>query len=198
MNFKRLLAFFLDLTLISFIINFISNLFLDKEKLIILENGLSNLSEKILIREIGLFDYIDSSFKIVYEIDNLRFSIIVIALLISLIYFVIFPYLSKGQTLFKAVFNLRIETNNNLSLIKILIRESFKTGIVYYLVMIVSMILFSNYYGYIVLFSIIMHCSIGILTIKQLILKKELWYEKLSKTRVIEVKNETLYGTRVS
>ena len=198
MMFKRLIAYVLDLSVISLSVSYISSLFIDNDKIISLDNNLSSLSESFLVEEIGFLEYINSSFRTFYEIDSLRLIFIVMALSFSIIYFIFIPYFMKGQTIFKSILNLRIVSANKLNLFSIFKREFFKSGILYYLLLIMSIIIFKEYYMYVIVLFVFIHISIAIYTIKQILLKKELWYEKLSKTKVIEVKDETLYRTRTS
>ncbi|MCD8562460.1 MAG: hypothetical protein LRY26_01675 [Bacilli bacterium] len=95
--FKRLIAYMLDLSVISLSVSYISSLFIDNDKIISLDNNLSSLSESFLVEEIGFLEYINNSFKIFYEIDSLRLIFIVMALSFSIIYFIFIPYFMKGQ-----------------------------------------------------------------------------------------------------
>ena len=150
---KRVLAFIIDMVIISFVVNIFSNIkllnpYVDKY------NETSNELFTYVIQN-GYTDLISKSEKVekyIYDLSYYGIYLSIINLIVVFLYFVCFQYFNKGKTLGKSIFNIKIISNDNkkLKFKQILIRSIIVNSIFTSLLSIIMIIVFkdNNYNTY--------------------------------------------------
>ena len=104
----RFLAFILDIFIVSTIVSFVSMPFVDYESI----NNLSDSASQIMIDyaedEIDLDTYISSATSILYRLARKQGILFLATLFFSIMYFVVYQFYNKGQTLGKNFLKLKL------------------------------------------------------------------------------------------
>lgn len=145
----------------------------DAKKTLELENKIKNLSEETK----------KAQYKHRYSLYFLSQKIII--LLLTIVYFVVFPFFNDGQTLFKKIFKIKVEYQ---SLSNLLIREELGrnficTSFVLYLISGINYSLFSLYIKYITPVTL----TFMIINFLVFLIKKQAIHDIIAKTSVVEV-----------
>lgn len=145
----------------------------DSKKALELENKIKNLSEETK----------KAQYKHRYSLYFLSQKIII--LLLTIVYFVVFPFFNDGQTLFKKIFKIKVEYQ---SLSNLLIREELGrnficTSFVLYLISGINYSLFSLYIKYITPVTL----TFMIINFLVFLIKKQAIHDIIAKTSVVEV-----------
>ena len=108
----RFLAFILDIFIVSTIVSFVSMPFVDYESI----NNLSDSASQIMIDyaedEIDLDTYISSATSILYRLARKQGILFLATLFFSIMYFVVYQFYNKGQTLGKKLFKIKVVSND--------------------------------------------------------------------------------------
>ena len=145
----------------------------DAKKALELENRIKNLSEETK----------KAQYKHRYSLYFLSQKIII--LLLTIVYFVVFPFFNNGQTLFKKIFKIKVEYQ---SLSNLLIREELArnfvcTSFVLYLISGINYSLFSIYIKYVTPVTL----TFMIINFLVFLIKKQAIHDIIAKTNVVEV-----------
>lgn len=97
--FKRLLAYIIDILIISILTTIICSAIPSKNEKI--EKELNELSVELMEKKITTNEYIDKYKDLMYENNKNEKVSTGVAVVLTLAYFVIFQYMNKGQTLGK-------------------------------------------------------------------------------------------------
>lgn len=145
----------------------------DAKKLLELENRIKNLSEKTK----------KDQYKHRYSLYFLSQKVII--LLLTIVYFVIFPLFNDGQTLFKKIFKIKVEYQNLTSFLlrEELARNFICTSFILYLLSGINYSLFSLYIKYVTPITL----SFMLINLLVFIVKKKAIHDIISKTNVVEV-----------
>jgi len=145
----------------------------DAKKLLELENRIKNLSEKTK----------KDQYKYRYSLYFLSQKVII--LLLTIVYFVIFPLFNDGQTLFKKIFKIKVEYQNLTSFLlrEELTRNFVCTSFILYLLSGINYSLFSLYIKYVTPITL----SFMLINLLVFIVKKKAIHDIISKTNVVEV-----------
>ena len=145
----------------------------DSKKALELENRIKNLSEETK----------KAQYKHRYSLYFLSQKIII--LLLTIVYFVVFPFLNDGQTLFKKIFKIKVEYQSlsNLLIREELARNFICTSFVLYLISGINYSLFSLYIKYITPVTL----TFMIINFLVFLIKKQAIHDIIAKTNVVEV-----------
>lgn len=186
-TFKRVSAFFIDLFIISIMVN-LCTLFINPNNIDDLIEEQSLIIEKIVDNEIDLKTGIDSLVPISYKIDKNNVTTNLISMIIIVGYLGIYQYYSC-QSIGKKILKIKIK-GINLSLNKMVLRSVLIYGIIFTLMNIISIYIFNEFdYFYISIVTNFIEI-IFILTCLFMVLfredKKGL-HDLILKTEVVEV-----------
>ena len=145
----------------------------DAKKALELENRIKNLSEETK----------KAQYKHRYSLYFLSQKIII--LLLTIVYFVVFPFFNNGQTLFKKIFKIKVEYQSlsNLLIREELARNFICTSFVLYLISGINYSLFSLYIKYITPVTL----TFMIINFLVFLIKKQAIHDIIAKTNVVEV-----------
>ena len=145
----------------------------DSKKALELENRIKNLSEETK----------KAQYKHRYSLYFLSQKIII--LLLTIVYFVVFPFFNDGQTLFKKIFKIKVEYQSlsNLLIREELARNFICTSFVLYLISGINYSLFSLYIKYITPVTL----TFMIINFLVFLIKKQAIHDIIAKTSVVEV-----------
>ena len=145
----------------------------DSKKALELENKIKNLSEETK----------KAQYKHRYSLYFLSQKVII--LLLTIVYFVIFPLFNDGQTLFKKIFKIKVEYQNLTSFLlrEELARNFICTSFILYLLSGINYSLFSLYIKYVTPITL----SFMLINLLVFIVKKKAIHDIISKTNVVEV-----------
>lgn len=145
----------------------------DSKKALELENRIKNLSEETK----------KAQYKHRYSLYFLSQKIII--LLLTIVYFVVFPFFNDGQTLFKKIFKIKVEYQSlsNLLIREELARNFICTSFVLYLISGINYSLFSLYIKYITPVTL----TFMIINFLVFLIKKQAIHDIIAKTNVVEV-----------
>ena len=106
--FQRLAAYVLDVLIVSFAVTLITLPIPENENLIKIEDEMTSLNEKYLNQEIETEQYINQSIGISHDAAYESFIYTIIQISAIILYFVVFQFYNKGQTLGKKIFHIRV------------------------------------------------------------------------------------------
>ena len=152
--FKRLLAFILDILIVSLVVTLLSYIpFLNPNRDAYSEkyNELVNVYEQVEKNEISQEEYNEAAIPISYELYRLNIPTILVDIVCSLLYFGVLPFFMDGQTIGKRLFQLRVVGANDkpLNIVNYLLRAVVLRNILISLALL-AVIYFmdaSNYYN---------------------------------------------------
>ena len=152
--FKRLLAFILDILIVSLVVTLLSYIpFLNPNRDAYSEkyNELVNVYEQVEKNEISQEEYNEAAIPISYELYRLNILTILVDIVCSLLYFGVLPFFMDGQTIGKRLFQLRVVSANDkpLNIVNYLLRAVVLRNILISLALL-AVIYFmdaSNYYN---------------------------------------------------
>ena len=182
MNFRRLLAYIIDVGLIIILLMFLRVIFPNQY-----QQDLNNLNDQHLRQEITYAEYINEYIIINHNVDKSDFWFNIIGIILMIFSFNIIPLLNNGQTIGKKLFKLRIKKiDGNLNLEDLIKRSIIINGMGYMLVVIILAHMLSAfvYFHVITLISIIQIVLIIISGIRICNNKKGI-HDVLSGTEVI-------------
>lgn len=110
---KRIIAYFVDILIISIISTIISIPFSKSEDYQKVSKELHEITDKYKKEEINENEYLDMYENINYKLTKLSVNETIIIVVVSSLYFVLFNYYNNGQTLGKKLMKLRIVSSDN-------------------------------------------------------------------------------------
>ena len=193
MNFKkRALAYLLDAIIVSLILMLLNTFIPPNENIVKLNKEMIELQQSFVDKKISDSNYILQISNIVKDVDRNSVMNNVISVVVLLLYFVIWPFYHKGQTLGKKRMNIRVVKDNleEASMNDLLLRNIIINNIGYMLIqlLIVFILPGENYYMAIVFMSFIQF--ILVLASMIMIYKRKDnkgVHDLIAKTKVIEV-----------
>ena len=142
---QRLVAFLIDVLLISLIASFISAPFVNVEKISALEKKTSELMIQLQSEEISITDYSIQYIDIYYKLARYSGISSIIVIFLNVLYFVVFQVHNKGQTLGKQFVKIRvISENGELSYNQMIFRSFISNFILVDIIMFIFMIFSSK------------------------------------------------------
>lgn len=171
MKSRRFIAYLIDVILVLIICSIIYN-FIPNTEVNSLNMSLNEYTERVLNKDISIYEYFANYVRINYSIDKISIAYTGINILLTLIYFVIVPILSKGSTIGLKLFSLKISGELNFK--NMLIRNAFATGILYMTLNVILIHLF-DYKIYFILITILslIQILLVILSLSMIIYRKD-------------------------
>ena len=148
---QRLMAYIIDVLLISFAVSLLSLPFYDTEGIQKLDSANQKIMNKYMDKKIDVKSYFSESSEINYEIARKSGVIYLFELVLSIIYFVVYQFYNDGETLGKKVMHIKVVKNDESELtINDLIYRSLIINSIFINIIILSLIIFasSNVYFY--------------------------------------------------
>lgn len=109
---KRVIAYMVDILVIAIISSIVSLPFIDNEKYENLSNELMEVTDKYKDKEINAEEFSEDVERFNYEITKVNISQTIAIIIVLILYYVLFNYYNKGQTLGKKLMKLRIVNND--------------------------------------------------------------------------------------
>ena len=133
---KRLLAYFIDIIILSLILTFVGLFIPSNSNLVNLNNELISINNNFMNQEIDAITFINQYSNIGYSIGRELFLSNLISVVIEIVYFIVFPLYNGGQSIGKKIIGLKIvsvddsDVSSNSLLIRYLLMESIGTTII--------------------------------------------------------------------
>ena len=142
---QRLVAFLIDVLLVSLVASFISAPFVNVEKISALEKKTSELMIQLQSEQISITDYSMQYIDIYYKLARYSGISSIIVIFLNVLYFVVFQVYNKGQTLGKKFVKIRvISENGELSYNQMIFRSFISNFILVDIIMFIFMIFSSK------------------------------------------------------
>lgn len=106
--FPRVVAYFIDIFLVSLVASLVLLVVPTNSNLVKLEEEATNLSEKYLNEEITTEEYIRQGALITYDVDYASVLTYIIEVIFIILYFVVFQFYNKGQTIGKKIMKIKV------------------------------------------------------------------------------------------
>lgn len=122
---KRIIAYLIDILIISLLSAIISIPFSNDEEYQKVSKGLYEITNKYKKEEIKETEYLEEYKNINYELTKLSVNETIVIVVVSSLYFVLYNYYKNGQTIGKKIMKLRIVScdNDKLSINNYVIRS---------------------------------------------------------------------------
>ena len=133
---KRLLAYLIDIIILSLILTFVGLFIPSNSNLVNLNNELMSVNNNFMNQEIDAITFINQYSNIGYSIGRELFLSNLISVVIGIVYFIVFPLYNGGQSIGKKVIGLKIvsvddsDVSSNSLLIRYLLMESIGATII--------------------------------------------------------------------
>lgn len=140
---KRLLAYILDMIVISVVATFIM-VFVPTEN--VDTTKADTAMQSYIDGKISTHEYINEVSSTNYELEQSKIPDYIVSLALTFIYFVIVQYKLNGQTVGKKVLNIRVENNKkgNLSINSLIFRSLIINEIAFSMLHLVSIFIFNE------------------------------------------------------
>ena len=127
---KRFLAYLIDIILVGTIMGIISAIFTTKNATV-LSNQFLELNEQVINTKLDFGIYYSRVADITLSLDRENFMINIINCVIIILYFVVLPLYTNGQTLGKKIFKIKIvrEDKEDLTANELIIRNIVVNGL---------------------------------------------------------------------
>ena len=127
---KRLLAYLVDILIVSIIFEGIMLLIPENKNIIVLQSELTEINEKYIKEEIDASVYMHRYASIIQSLDKENIPKVIFNIVLILGYFVLLPYYWDGKTIGKKVLNLKINKGKEkLGLNDLVLRSVIINGI---------------------------------------------------------------------
>lgn len=133
---KRLLAYLIDIIILSLILTFVGLFIPSNSNLVNLNNELMSVNNNFMNQEIDAITFINQYSNIGYSIARELFLSNLISVAVGIIYFIVYPLYNGGQSIGKKIIGLKIVSaddsavSSNSLLIRYLLMESIGTTII--------------------------------------------------------------------
>ncbi len=185
---SRLVAYIIDMIVVTLLLNLILCFFKPTNNYIKLNNELETLNKSYLNNKIDAITFINNQADIVHDLDKEKFLPNILEAFILIGYFIILPYCNNGKTLGKQLMRIKIVgVDGNLDYNKLIIRTFLIDGLGYLLVLL-GLVYVLPSMGYFILTNVlsilefILFISSMVMIIKN---KEQGLHDKISKTKVI-------------
>lgn len=147
---KRLIAFFVDILIISFVATIICVPFTNEENTSKLEEEYLESTQSFFNNEISIEDYQQIQISYMYNSAKDSGLLRIVTILLSILYFGLLQFYLKGQTLGKKLVHIRVKSDDgDLTVNQLLFRSLIIDSIILDLILFVSMMFMNkNIYYY--------------------------------------------------
>lgn len=153
---KRLIAFCIDMVIISFIASLLSMPFIDSKAITELQDKQFSSYEKYSKQEINYEEYLIEFSDISYKLAREEGVISIITILLVIVYFVVYQLKNNGQTFGKKLMKIKIISDDGeLNTNQMIFRTFITDYLLLYIISFVFMLFLpkSNYYSCVAIFS---------------------------------------------
>lgn len=187
---KRLMAYIIDVMIVSLIFSFLTIFIKDSSNLVNLNNELNTISENYLNQTITMSEYINQFSSTQYLINREMFLQNLFSVVLMMGYFIILPYYYNGQTLGKKLMKIKIvKEKGKLGINDLVLRGLIANGILVTLIELSLTFLFKDtpYFISISIFDFIQFLLVIISTFMILYRKdKKSLHDLVCKTLVVD------------
>lgn len=145
---QRLVAFMIDVMIVSMIVSVISYPFHDFEKVENTEKEASQLMEKYMYSEIDIEDFISQYVDIYYQMARDNGFVSLLSIFVGICYYVVYQIYHKGQTVGKKLMKIRIVSDQGDLFMNQMIMRSFLANFILINLVSFLLMLFSSKYTY--------------------------------------------------
>lgn len=114
--FPRLIAYILDMIIVSFVLSFILMIVPQSDNYNAYLKEYEQLQTDYMEEKIDAEEYMNRSIEVVHDLDYSNVMSMIIELVIIILYFVVFQCYNKGQTLGKKLMHIRVISNDDRKL----------------------------------------------------------------------------------
>ena len=189
---QRFAAFIIDIMIVSLIASFISTPFINASNSEKLTKQSSELVEKVMAGEIDQKAYIKEASVITYQIDKNNALYTIINIIFGFVYFVIFQFYKKGQTIGKQIFKIKVDSNDGVLNINQMIARGLLIDMILFDLIRFAFCMFGSSKSYFLGYSSVMMVEIIVLSLCgfMVMFKKDRrgLHDILCNTKVVNVK----------
>ena len=171
---KRASAYLIDIIIVVLILSIISLIYHPDTS--ILDNKADSITVDYAYGDLSFGDYIKDISTVYKQIDVVNIFLNIINVLVIIIYFVIVPYLNKGQTIGKKMMHIFVKNNSNkpLSIGSLFVRNLLINGLFYLIfVILFSLIAPDDYYFIIITLLAIIQISLLLISSVMVLYRKD-------------------------
>jgi uncharacterized RDD family membrane protein YckC len=189
---RRLIAYIIDLALLSILVTLTLVIFPnDKKEIKQINNNINIITEDLLNDKIDNSQYLNMYAKYNYKLEKKQINTNVLNLIYIIFLYILVPFFAGGQTIGKIVTKIKIvnEDNTDIQFNKLIIRSLFINFLIYPIVTIPLIYLFSaKIYFILSLFLILIEFLLVLFTIFMVLYRHDRKgiHDILTKTKVIK------------
>lgn len=192
---KRFASYVIDFLIVTVLLNLVSFVIPESKNLKTLHNEYNVITEKYLSDENHTDEdvkkYLDQTAPITYQIDKEEFILSIAGIVVYILYYVVFQYVNKGQTLGKKIMGIKVEKENGEITINDFIFRSFIVNSVLYNMTILVLLFTTKDTNYISLVGILGMIQFIVMVVSALMLifrkDKKALQDVITNTKVVEV-----------
>lgn len=190
---RRLIAYIIDLALLSILVTLTLVIFPnDKKEIKQINNNINIITEDLLNDKIDNSQYLNTYAKYNYKLEKKQIKTNVLNLIYIIFLYILVPFFAGGQTIGKIVTKIKIvnEDNTDIQFNKLIIRSLFVNFLIYPIVTIPLIYLFSaKIYFILSLFLILIEFLLVLFTIFMVLYRHDRKgiHDILTKTKVIKL-----------
>ena len=201
-SYKRVLAYLVDVMIISFVSLLLTYFVPTSENYNKLNKEFENLTIDYRNQEVTMEEYLEKGTDINYQLNKEAVPQTIVSTVLSIIYFVVLTYFMNGETLGKKLMKIKITSNNDkkLTMNNYLIRALVIDSVLMNIITIITILLFSkdiyltsyNIISYVFSFVYIVSLAMILFSKNGRGLQDILANTKVISTEIIEEKQEVL------
>lgn len=201
-SYKRVLAYLVDVMIISFVSLLLTYFVPTSENYNKLNKEFENLTIDYRNQEVTMEEYLEKGTDINYQLNKEGVPQTIVSTVLSIIYFVVLAYFMNGETLGKKLMKIKITSNNDkkLTMNNYLIRALVIDSVLMNIITIITILLFSkdiyltsyNIISYVFSFVYIVSLAMILFSKNGRGLQDILANTKVISTEIIEEKQEVL------
>lgn len=190
---RRLIAYIIDLALLSILVTLTLVIFPnDKKEIKQINNNINIITEDLLNDKIDNSQYLNMYAKYNYKLEKKQIKTNVLNLIYIIFLYILVPFFAGGQTIGKIVTKIKIvnEDNTDIQFNKLIIRSLFVNFLIYPIVTIPLIYLFSaKIYFILSLFLILIEFLLVLFTIFMVLYRHDRKgiHDILTKTKIIKL-----------
>lgn len=105
---QRMLAFILDIMIVTTVVSLISFPFIDEDSIQKLNTSSTEIAEQFMTEKIDAKTYMTESINVSYEMAKKNGAVTIITIFLNILYFIVFQFYHKGQTLGKKILRIQV------------------------------------------------------------------------------------------
>lgn len=207
-SYKRVLAYLVDVMIISFVSLLLTYFVPTSENYNKLNKEFENLTIDYRNQEVTMEEYLEKGTDINYQLNKEAVPQTIVSTVLSIIYFVVLAYFMNGETLGKKLMKIKITSNNDkkLTMNNYLIRALVIDSVLMNIITIITILLFSkdiyltsyNIISYVFSFVYIVSLAMILFSKNGRGLQDILANTKVISTETIEEKQEVLEEEKIT